>query len=132
MMICFLSIPAIFAKPHSYSGSMNVFSKGENLLALHEYGIKYNAIKHQILTFSNLEILDLKRQTKSIIQKSPRLVAMKWTENLHYLIGISTLMVSDVSQLFIFDRAGNLRGDLSINCDVRGKSFFLLFREFGL
>lgn len=116
-------------KPFLYSGSSSIFAKRENLIALHQHGVRYDYELSKVVSFSTLEILSIENEkSKSVkIENSPKLVSVKWVSDGSYLVGISNIEDLGTSDVSIFNAAGELVLTHDIDCDSSeesGAAFF--------
>jgi hypothetical protein len=119
----------INANPHAYSGKIATFAKSEKFIALHEHGYTFDS---QTLKTKSYSYIDIYQKSGSNIGNkvsfsSPRLVALSWTQNSEYLVGISNIMEGNMINMIVYAQDGNekLRFDAQCNIDKKWSSSML-------
>ena len=100
-----------------YHGKVSVYAKSQNTLALHSHYRSYDKDLKELKDVSYLEFYDGENISFSLAHKenSPRFLALTWTTNGEYLIGMSTHRQAD-HFLSVYSRTGIPLRAFSMDC----------------
>ncbi|MGI2175703.1 hypothetical protein [Shewanella ulleungensis] len=103
-----------------YHGKVSVYAKSQNRLALHSHYRYYDKDLKDLKDVSYLELYD--SDSVGLIpiyytEESPRLLALTWTINGEYLIGMSTRWQAE-SYLYVYSAVGLPLKEFTMDCDL--------------
>jgi hypothetical protein len=103
-----------------YSGKVSVYAKSQNKLALHSHYRYFDKDLKDLKSVSYLELYDSDSVGLTPIyykEESPRLLALTWTKNGEYLVGMSTRWQAE-SYLYVYSMAGLPLKEFTMDCDL--------------
>ena len=103
-----------------YHGKVSVYAKSQNRLALHSHYRYYDKDLKDLKDVSYLELYD--SDSVGLIpiyytEESPRLLALTWTTNGEYLIGMSSRWQAD-NYLSVYSAVGLPLKEFTMDCDL--------------
>jgi hypothetical protein len=103
-----------------YSGKVSVYAKSQNRLALHSHYRYFDKDLKDLKSVSYLQLYDSDSVGLTPIyykEESPRFLALTWTTNGEYLIGLSTRWQAD-NYLSVYSAAGLPLTEFTMDCDL--------------
>lgn len=102
-----------------YSGKVSVYAKSQNKLALHSHYRYYDKDLKDLKDVSYLELYYSHNDnlTLTVKDKSPRFLALTWTTNGEYLIGMSSRWQAD-NYLSVYSAVGLPLKEFTMDCDL--------------
>ena len=102
-----------------YHGKVSVYAKSRNRLALHSHYRYYDKDLKDLKDVSYLELYDSHNEhlTLTVKDKSPRFLALTWTTNGEYLIGMSSRWQAD-NYLSVYSAVGLPLKEFTMDCDL--------------
>jgi|GEM_PF-4824510 hypothetical protein len=119
VLICFSAFISQADQLLDYSGKVSVYAKSQNKLALHSHYRYYDKDLKDLKDVSYLELYDSHNEnlTLTVKDKSPRFLALTWTTNGEYLIGMSTHRQA-ANYLSVYSAAGAPLRAFSMDCSL--------------
>lgn len=102
-----------------YRGEVSIYAKSQNKLALHSHYRYYDKDINDLRDMSYIELYDSKNAgfTLSYKENSPRFLALTWTTNGEYLVGMSTRRQAD-NYLSVYSSAGLPLKAFTMDCSL--------------
>lgn len=125
-------IPFKVLSGHGYNGAVSIYSKGSDTIALHEHGGAFNPNNNRWERYSSIEIMDLSGNKKNnILINSYLLVALKWTDNDEYLVGLSNIRTGAIPNIVVYSREGEVLAEYYVNCETEQNGGFFCNKGIG-
>lgn len=123
LFVLLIGFPAFISQADQlldYSGKVSVYAKSQNKLALHSHYRFFDKELKGLKSVSYLELYDSDSVGLTPIyytEESPRLLALTWTTNGEYLIGMSTRWQAE-SYLYVYSAVGLPLKEFTMDCDL--------------
>jgi len=106
------------SNPHLYSGKVATFAESNTVLALHSHGVKFNEKTYKHSRYSYIKLINKQgAQPDILIDNTPNLIALAWSVDGKYLLGVSNIKDNFSPHYIVFDKSGDEVVRKKLNCE---------------
>jgi len=106
------------SNPHLYSGKVATFAESNTVLSLHSHGVKFNEKTYKHSRYSYIKLINKQgAQPDILIDNTPNLIALAWSVDGKYLLGVSNIKDNFSPHYIVFDKSGDEVARKKLNCE---------------